>query len=225
MTKVIRSVFALLLIVFLGACPTDTSDDNPKDNTPVGAPVIRLNPDRSFNNEPISISLSSTTDGAIIYYTTDGTTPSATNGTLYSGSSFSLDPIDPPGRIYVQAIGIKEGLKNSSISSRNLQIFEKENWSNITATGTGTATGHGPGLTVVIELKDGVIDLINSSIEGPNETPDLEMYSTARNHALNFWQRMNHWDFDAVSGATESSRGIREATRQALIDAGAIQEN
>jgi hypothetical protein len=222
MTKVTRGVFALLLIAFLGACPTDASDDDPKDNTPVGAPVIRLEPDRSFNNEPISISLSSTTDGAIIYYTTDGSAPAATS-TRYTGP-FSLDPIDPPGRIRVRAIGIKEGLENSSISSRNLQIFEKKNWSNITATGTGTATGHGPGLTVVIELKDGVIDLKKSSIEGPNETQDLEMYSTAKKHALNFWQRMNHWDFDAVSGATESSRGIKEAARQALIDAGAIQD-
>jgi hypothetical protein len=220
MTKVIRGVFPLLLIVFLGACPTDASVD---DNTPVGAPVIRLNPDRSFNNEPISISLSSATDGAIIYYTTDGSAPTAAS-TRYT-APFSLNPTTPPGRVVVQAIGIKEGLKNSSISRQNLQIFGTAKWSNITATGTGTANGHGPGLTVVIELKEGVIDVVNSSIDGPNETLDLGMYSTARNHALNFWQRMNHWDFDAVSGATESSVGIREATRQALIDAGAIQQN
>jgi hypothetical protein len=220
MTKVIRGVFALLLIVFLGACPTDASNDDP--NTPVEAPVIRLDPDRSFNNGPISVSLSSTTDGAIIYYTTNGSAPTVTS-TRYT-EPFSLDPIDPPGRIQVRAIGIKEGLKESSISRKDLQIFETVNWGNITKKGTGTARGHGDGLTVVIELKDGVIDLINSTIDGPNETQDLDMYSIAKSHALKFWQRMNHWDFDAVSGATESSSGIREATRQALIDAGAIQD-
>jgi hypothetical protein len=222
MTKVIRGVFALFLIVFLGACPTDASDDGLKGN--VEAPVIRLSPDRSFNNEPIQITLTTTTPDASIYYTTNGSAPTATNGTPYT-EPFSLNTTTPPGRIQVRAIGIKEGLKDSSISSRNLQIFEAVNWSNITGTGTGTAYGHGAGLTVTLELKDGVIDLTNSSIDGPNETLDLDMYSTAKNHALTFWQRMNHWDFDTVSGATESSRGIREATRQALIDAGAIQED
>jgi len=42
-------------------------------------------PDRGFYTEPITVTIGSTPGGEDIYYTTDGTEPSPTNGTLYTG--------------------------------------------------------------------------------------------------------------------------------------------
>jgi len=44
-----------------------------------------FNPPAGTYSIPQSVTLSSTTPGAVFRYTTDGTTPSSTNGTLYSG--------------------------------------------------------------------------------------------------------------------------------------------
>ncbi|MCR5495501.1 MAG: chitobiase/beta-hexosaminidase C-terminal domain-containing protein [Treponema sp.] len=63
-----------------------------------------------------SVTITSTTSGASIYYTTDGTTPSATNGTLYSSA------ITLTSTTTVKAIAILDGYNNSSVSS---SIFTK----------------------------------------------------------------------------------------------------
>ncbi|TFH30435.1 MAG: hypothetical protein E4H00_05140, partial [Myxococcales bacterium] len=41
-------------------------------------------PERGFYNTPVQVTLSTTTSGAQIRYTTDGTEPTATNGTIYT---------------------------------------------------------------------------------------------------------------------------------------------
>ena len=56
------------------------------------------------------ITLSTGTAGASIYYTTDGTTPSSTNGTLYE-NPFSIDATTT-----IKAIAIKEGAINSQVA-------------------------------------------------------------------------------------------------------------
>ena len=59
---------------------------------------------------PISISLSSVTDGASIYYTIDGSDPT-TSSTLYTGA-FTVSTTTT-----VKAIAIKEGMDNSSVAT------------------------------------------------------------------------------------------------------------
>lgn len=56
------------------------------------------------------------TSGASIYYTTDGTTPSASNGTLYN-STFTVNK-----NTTVKAIAIKEGLLDSDVASVDIKI-------------------------------------------------------------------------------------------------------
>jgi hypothetical protein len=67
-----------------------------------------------------SVSLSSATSGASIRYTTDGSTPSETAGTLYSG------PIAVTSNITINAIAYESGLADSSITSAACRI----NWYN-----------------------------------------------------------------------------------------------
>lgn len=57
------------------------------------------------------------TTGATIYYTTDGTTPSATNGTAYTGSLSGL-----PLMTTLQAIAVKSGWNNSPVASTTLTL-------------------------------------------------------------------------------------------------------
>ncbi len=63
-----------------------------------------------------SVTISCTTSGASIYYTTDGSTPSSTNGTLYSGS-FSVSATTT-----VKAIAVASGYTNSSVASKTFTL-------------------------------------------------------------------------------------------------------
>ena len=56
------------------------------------------------------ITLATTTTGASIYYTTDGTTPSSTNGTLYE------DPFEISSTTTVKAIAVKDGATDSGVA-------------------------------------------------------------------------------------------------------------
>lgn len=76
--------------------------------TQVNAPVITPNGGEVTADSEISISCA--TDGASIYYTIDGTEPSATNGTLYSA------PFKLSAAATVKAIAVKSGLDNSSVT-------------------------------------------------------------------------------------------------------------
>ena len=70
-----------------------------------------------------SITLSTTTSGASIRYTTDGTSPSETNGTLYQGPFALTDTSNTQAAIYtVKAIGYKSAWNDSSVSSSQFTI-------------------------------------------------------------------------------------------------------
>ncbi len=56
------------------------------------------------------VTISTTTSGATIRYTTDGSTPSETNGTVYSGS------VNISGSAMLKAIAYKSGLSDSSVA-------------------------------------------------------------------------------------------------------------
>ncbi len=76
-------------------------DDGSLPVTTVAAPVF--SPNGGMINTATSVTIHSDTDGAVIYYTTNGTTPSATNGTLYSSA------ITVAATTTIKAIAIKDG--------------------------------------------------------------------------------------------------------------------
>jgi N-acetylneuraminic acid mutarotase len=80
------------------------------------APVFSPVPG-TYNSDQ-HVSLSTTTEGAAIYYTTDGTAPT-TGSTLYS----SAIPVTGNGTtITIKAIAVKSGMKNSSVASGTFAI-------------------------------------------------------------------------------------------------------
>jgi autotransporter-associated beta strand protein len=80
-----------------------------------------------------TIGISSPSSGASIYYTTDGTEPSSTNGTLYNGTTFSISV--SPAPIKLRAVAIASGLSPSIITETSLQSTTP-----FIFTGTGNTT-------------------------------------------------------------------------------------
>ena len=63
-----------------------------------------------------SVTISSATNGATIRYTLDGTTPSETHGTLYSGA------VSIPGTRTLKALAYASGLLNSTVTSATYTV-------------------------------------------------------------------------------------------------------
>lgn len=94
---------------------TGTFDNVALALTPVAAPAF--SPAGGTYTSPQSVVMSTTTAGAAIYYTTDGTTPSATHGTLYS-TPVTIDY----GTTTLKAIAALAGLADSPVTSATYQI-------------------------------------------------------------------------------------------------------
>ena len=71
-------------------------------------PVITVNP---LTNNMVSVEITCATEGASIYYTIDGTTPTE-NATLYDNSFIHTDV-----EFTIKVIAVKEGMANSLVAS------------------------------------------------------------------------------------------------------------
>jgi hypothetical protein len=96
----------------------------------VTAPTF-MPPAAPYSSEQ-AVTISSTTSGASIRYTTDGTTPSATVGMTYTGSVTMLGPVvtnlsgtfsNASGVTMLKAIAFKSGLPDSPVFTGNYQIM------------------------------------------------------------------------------------------------------
>ncbi len=79
----------------------------------VSAPTANV--ESGFYSDPIQVTLSSETQDATIYYTTDGSTPDT------SSASYS-EPIDVSVNTTIKAIATKDGLVESALSSYSYEI-------------------------------------------------------------------------------------------------------
>ena len=77
-----------------------------------------FSPEGGTYTEAKSVTISCTTDGASIFYTTNGSTPSATNGTLYSSAS----AITIDATTTLKAIAVKEGYNSSAVATATYTI-------------------------------------------------------------------------------------------------------
>ena len=66
----------------------------------------------------VKVTMATTTDGAVIYYTTDGTLPTEKSTKYSKAVEFTKD-------VTVKAIAIKEGIENSPVSVATVSIKEK----------------------------------------------------------------------------------------------------
>ncbi len=78
------------------------------DYTQVAMPIF--NPTAGIYSSPQSLTISTTTSGAFIRYTTDGSTPTSTFGTLYS------DQIDVAASVTIKAIAYQSDWKDSAVA-------------------------------------------------------------------------------------------------------------
>jgi hypothetical protein len=86
----------------------------------VAAPTITPN-GGSFSS-PQSVTLASSTPGASIHYTLDGSTPTPTTGTAYTG------PVTVSASATLKAIAFASGLTNSTVSSATFTIGGSTNY-------------------------------------------------------------------------------------------------
>ena len=96
------------------------------------APVF--NPAGGSYSSPQQVTITSATSGASIRYTTDGSTPSETAGTVYSG------PVDISSTATLKAIAYASGFADSSVTTANYTI--------------STGGGGGGGTTVSFEAEN-----------------------------------------------------------------------
>lgn len=128
--------------------------------TGVAAPAFTLTEGTYYGTQNVEISC--TTSGASIYYTTDGTTPSSTNGTLYSSA------ISVSESMTLKAIAIKDATESSVASATYtikspvsgytidfedaLEAYTDWTFANA-ALGTGTITAHSGDGYVITDQK------------------------------------------------------------------------
>ena len=79
----------------------------------VATPVI--SPDIHLNDDSVVVEITAETEGASIYYTTDGSDPDEASN-LYTG------PFTIYENTYIMAIAIKEGMENSEIAIQDYDI-------------------------------------------------------------------------------------------------------
>jgi hypothetical protein len=103
----------------------------------VATPAVAL-PGGSYSSTQ-AVAISTATAGASIRYTTDGTTPSSTVGTTYSG------PVSVSSSLTLKAISYKSGMTDSSVSTTTYTITAATT-GGVAATGSnGSSTaGSGP---------------------------------------------------------------------------------
>ncbi|MCQ2577974.1 MAG: chitobiase/beta-hexosaminidase C-terminal domain-containing protein [Treponema sp.] len=108
--KKIISITSLIPLIWgFAACSVDATDSKsePSPKQTVATPVFTIESGEVTTGTPVEITCS--TEGAAIYYTTDGSVPTA-ESTRYTAPI----AIEPP--MTVKAIAIKKGMNNSAVA-------------------------------------------------------------------------------------------------------------
>ena len=96
----------------------------PTPSQPNGALVVdyvrdtMFHPDRGFYNRPIQVEISSATPGASFRYTLDGSEPTPTHGTLYTG------PIPISSTTTLRAIGYKQNYLSTNVDAHTYLFLD-----------------------------------------------------------------------------------------------------
>jgi nucleoid-associated protein YgaU len=104
MSKLVTLALVAGLSFFLLGCPSTPKPPEQTAATPV------FNPAGGTFTQEVSVEITTQTEGAEIRYTLDGSDPSSTNGTLYSG------PVKISETTTLAAIAVKTGFKDSEIA-------------------------------------------------------------------------------------------------------------
>ncbi|MFP3041654.1 chitobiase/beta-hexosaminidase C-terminal domain-containing protein, partial [Treponema primitia] len=108
------AVIAILITLTLTGCPSDGGGETETVVTPTA------NPPAGAVTSGTTIALSTTTAGAAIYFTTDGTTPTESSTLLYS------NPIPITSAVTIKAIAVKSGMNASGILTAAYTILSSQ---------------------------------------------------------------------------------------------------
>jgi nucleoid-associated protein YgaU len=156
MSKLARLITVAVAVLFLLACPSAPKPVEPVEPVqPVQESVVApvLDPEGGSFTEAVTVEIRTTTEGAKIRYTVDGTDPSSTNGTEYTG------PVKIEETTTLAAIGYKQDWKDSQV---------------VKATYTVTVAVAPPPVTVE-PITDGEVDDVRAAIARAKEA-DAEYY-------------------------------------------------
>ncbi len=110
--KLLAVISAMVMALTAFGCKTDTEW---KDKTYCSAVTFTS----KATEDGVKVTMETSTEGAAIYYTTDGTAPTA-ESTKYS------KPVEFTTDVTVKAIAVKTGIENSPVSVATISIKEKK---------------------------------------------------------------------------------------------------
>lgn len=93
------------------------------------APTVTITPSEVIEGENATVSISGIESGATVRYTTDGTLPTATRGTVYTGE-FTLSAL--VANTTVKAIAYADGKKNSEVAEATVNVVLKPRMPEVT---------------------------------------------------------------------------------------------
>lgn len=172
----------------------------------VGAPQFSV--ERGYYSAPFQVELTSSTPGAIIRYTTNGNTPTATTGTLYTG------PITIDKTTTLRAAAFREGYQDNAVVTHTYLFLD-----DIIYQGTTPSEGARPGpdwpdpgyvngQLIDYEMDPEIVTNTNSDIGGAeqvkaallalpavNITTDLaNLFDPSTGIYVNPWNRGRSWE-------------------------------
>ncbi|MEK7678248.1 MAG: chitobiase/beta-hexosaminidase C-terminal domain-containing protein [Verrucomicrobiota bacterium] len=175
----------------------------------------KISPAGATNNNDITVTLSSTTPGADLYWTIDGTDPSPTNGVQQaSGSSF---PLGTNGTL--KAVSVKNGFVDSQIISADFSLKVADP----TISPAGITTNN----TVDVELKSATTNGVRLywTIDGSDPTESSALYSGKFTLGTNGVLKVKGFKDGYVSSAIVSSAFNLVVAKPKITPAGATNNN
>ncbi|MER2111398.1 MAG: endonuclease [Solibacillus isronensis] len=180
---------------YLGSHTMDSGVVTPPEESKVA--VVSASQLSSTVLKGTSISLSTATLGAAIYYTTDGSEPSIENGNLYS------DPIVIGQTTTIKAIAVAEQMENSDVTTFTYTVVNEADIPTI-----AEVRGQAVGTTVTVKGK--VAAKLKNTISVQDETGGLAVRPTSLN--------VNVGDEVTVTGKLADFRGLLQLDSAAVIE-------
>ncbi len=122
-------------------------------------------PDRGFYSRPFRITITSATPGASIRYTTDGSTPTATRGSLYVG------PISIRGTTTLRAVAFKPGLDPTNVDTQTY-LFVNDIITQTSSAPPGWPSSSVNGQVYRYGMNTGVVNNSDPAIGGVQQVKD-----------------------------------------------------
>ncbi len=196
-----RSILLILALSFLVFSCTDTIDPSLKDTDPLQCEAPDFSIEAGSYSTDQTLSLNSDTDGASIYYTTDGSTPSSSS-TLYTGAI----TLNASGTTEISAIAVKEDYTDSDISTGSytlnyevMPLDEDTTFANTVKLSWGAEQSAADGYQIQYSISETGLEN-NNYIELTSSTNSCELSGLIDSQTF-------YWRFRSVKSSSSSEYG------------------